>query len=40
MLTTNQIIAKYGAPDEDGSDYLVTIQLPLSNRLDLLRQFR
>jgi hypothetical protein len=33
MLTTNQIIAKYGAPDEDGSDYLVTIQLPFPLRL-------
>ena len=33
MLNTNQIIAKYGKPDEDGSDYLVTIQLPYPMRL-------
>ena len=33
MLTTNQVIAKYGQPDEDGSDYLVTIQLPYPMRL-------
>lgn len=33
MLTTEQIIAKYGRPDEDGSDYLVTIQLPYPMRL-------
>ena len=33
MLNTNQIIAKYGQPDEDGSDYLVTIQLPYPMRL-------
>ena len=28
MLTTNQIIAKYGKPDDDGSDYLVSLDLP------------
>jgi hypothetical protein len=33
MLTTQQIIAKYGKPDDDGSDYLVTIQLPYPMRL-------
>lgn len=33
MLTTKQIIAKYGKPDDDGSDYLVTIQLPYAMRL-------
>jgi len=33
MITTEQIIAKYGRPDEDGSDYLVTIQLPYPMRL-------
>lgn len=33
MLTTAQIIKKYGAPDDDGSDYLVTIQLPYPMRL-------
>jgi hypothetical protein len=33
MLNTNQIIAKYGKPDEDGSDYLVTIQLPYPMKL-------
>jgi hypothetical protein len=33
MLTTKQIIAKYGKPDDDGSDYLVTIQLPYPMRL-------
>lgn len=33
MLNTNQIIAKYGQPDEDGSDYLVTIQLPYPMKL-------
>lgn len=33
MLTTNQIIAKYGKPDDDGSDYLVTINLPYPMRL-------
>ena len=33
MLNTNQIIAKYGKPDDDGSDYLVTINLPYPMRL-------
>jgi hypothetical protein len=33
MLTTKQIIAKYGKPDDDGSDYLVTIALPYPMRL-------
>jgi hypothetical protein len=33
MLTTKQIIAKYGTPDDDGSDYLVTINLPYPMRL-------
>lgn len=33
MLNTNQIIAKYGKPDDDGSDYLVTIQLPYPMKL-------
>jgi len=33
MLTTNQIIAKYGKPDDDGSDYLVTINLPYPMKL-------
>lgn len=33
MLTTKQIIAKYGKPDDDGSDYLVTIKLPYPMRL-------
>lgn len=33
MLTTKQIIQKYGKPDDDGSDYLVTIQLPYPMRL-------
>lgn len=33
MLNTNQIIAKYGQPDDDGSDYLVTIQLPYPMKL-------
>jgi len=33
MLNTNQIIAKYGKPDDDGSDYLVTINLPYPMKL-------
>jgi hypothetical protein len=33
MLTTQQIIAKYGKPDDDGSDYLVTLNLPYPMRL-------
>lgn len=33
MLNTNQIIAKYGRPDDDGSDYLVTINLPYPMKL-------
>ena len=33
MLNTNQIIAKYGQPDDDGSDYLVTINLPYPMKL-------
>lgn len=33
MLTTEQIIARYGKPDDDGSDYLVTINLPYRMRL-------
>ena len=33
MLTTAQIIAKYGKPDDDGSDYLVTINLPYPMRI-------
>ena len=33
MLTTKQIIAKYGKPDDDGSDYLVTMILPYPMRL-------
>ena len=33
MLTTNEVIAKYGKPDEDGSDYLVRLDLPYPMRL-------
>jgi hypothetical protein len=33
MLTTQQIIAKYGKPDDDGSDYLVNLNLPYPMRL-------
>lgn len=33
MLTTQQIIEKYGKPDDDGSDYLVTLNLPYPMRL-------
>ena len=33
MLTTAQIIKKYGSPHDDGSYYLVTIQLPYPMRL-------
>ncbi len=33
MLTTKQIIQKYGKPDDDGSDYLATINLPYPMRL-------
>lgn len=33
MMTTKQIIQKYGKPDDDGSDYLVTIPLPYPMRL-------
>jgi hypothetical protein len=33
MMTTKQIIEKYGKPDDDGSDYLVTIPLPYPMRL-------
>jgi hypothetical protein len=33
MLTTQQIIAKYGKPDDDGSDYLVNLTLPYPMRL-------
>ena len=33
MLTTQQIIAKYGKPDDDGSDYLVLLDLPYPMRL-------
>lgn len=33
MMTTKQIIEKYGKPDDDGSDYLVTISLPYPMRL-------
>lgn len=32
-MTTKQIIQKYGKPDDDGSDYLVTIPLPYPMRL-------
>jgi hypothetical protein len=33
MLTTKQIIKKYGQPSENGSAYLVTINLPYPMRL-------
>lgn len=33
MLTTKEVIAKYGKPDEDGSDYLVQLNLPYPMRL-------
>jgi len=33
MLPTDKIIEKYGKPDEDGSDYLVTVPLPYPMRL-------
>jgi hypothetical protein len=33
MLTTQQIIVKYGKPDDDGSDYLVNLTLPYPMRL-------
>ena len=33
LLTTKQIIEKYGKPDDDGSDYLVTINLPYPMRI-------
>jgi hypothetical protein len=33
MLTTQQIIAKYGKPTQGGEDYLVTIDLPYRMRL-------
>lgn len=33
MLTTQQIIAKYGKPTQDGKPYLVTIALPFPMRL-------
>jgi len=33
MLTTKVVIAKYGKPDEDGSDYLVQLNLPYQMRL-------
>jgi hypothetical protein len=32
-MTTNQIIAKYGKPNETGKDYLVTIKIPYPMRL-------
>jgi hypothetical protein len=32
-MTTQQIIKKYGAPNETGADYLVTIPLPFTMRL-------
>lgn len=32
-MTTNQIIAKYGVPNETGEGYLTTIQLPYKMRL-------
>lgn len=33
MMTTNQIIAKYGRPNETGEGYLTTVQLPYAMRL-------
>lgn len=33
MLTTKEVIAKYGKPDADGSDYLVKLDLPYPMRL-------
>jgi hypothetical protein len=33
MLTTRQLMAKYGKPTIDGKDYLVTINLPYPMRL-------
>jgi hypothetical protein len=33
MLTTRQLMAKYGKPTIDGRDYLVTIQLPYPMRI-------
>jgi len=33
MLTTQQIIERYGKPDDDGSDYLVLLDLPYPMRL-------
>lgn len=33
MLTTKQIIQKYGKPEQDGKSYLTTIQLPYPMRL-------
>ena len=33
MLTTKQIIEKYGKPDDDGSDYLIAIDLPYPMRI-------
>lgn len=33
MITTKQLIAKYGKPEEDGKSYLVSIPLPYPMRL-------
>lgn len=33
MITTPQLISRFGKPDEDGSDYLVKIDLPYPMRL-------
>ena len=33
MLTTKQLIAKYGKPTVDGKEYLVTINLPYPMRI-------
>ena len=33
MITTQQLIAKYGKPTQDGKAYLVSIALPFPMRL-------
>lgn len=33
MITTSQLISKYGKPSQDGSPYLVSIKLPYPMRL-------
>ena len=33
MITTQQLISKYGKPTQDGKQYLVTIALPFTMRL-------